>query len=62
MSVAAKVYNKVLLYRIRDPIDKILRKNQVGFRQGRGCAEQVYILKRLIEGAIDKNLESTQFL
>jgi hypothetical protein len=57
MSVAAKVYNKVLLYRIRDPIDKILRTNQAGFRQGRGCAEQVHILRRLIEGAIDKNLD-----
>jgi sorting nexin-29 len=57
MSVAAKVYNKVLLYRIRDPIDKILRKNQAGFRQGRGCAEQVHILRRLIEGAVDKNLD-----
>jgi sorting nexin-29 len=57
MSIAAKIYNKVLLYRIRDPIEQILRRNQAGFRQGRGCTEQVHILRRLIEGAIDKNLD-----
>ena len=57
MSVAAKVYNKVLLYRIRDPIDAILRRNQAGFRKGRGCTEQVHVLRRIIEGAIDKNID-----
>jgi hypothetical protein len=38
-------------------INKILRKNQAGFRQGRGCTEQVHILRRIIEGAINKNIE-----
>lgn len=57
MSVVAKVYNKVLLYRIRDPIDKILRANQAGFRRGRGCTEQVHILRRIIEGFQDKKLD-----
>jgi hypothetical protein len=56
MSVAVKVYNKVLIYGIRDPIDKMLHKSQAGFRQGRGCAEQVHIMRLLIEGAINKNL------
>ncbi len=57
MSVAAKVLNKVLLYRIRDQIDAILRRNQAGFRKGRGCTEQVHVLRRIIEGAIDKNID-----
>lgn len=56
MSVAAKVYNRVLLNRIRQPVDNILRENQAGFRVGRGCTEQVHVLRRLIESANDKNL------
>ena len=38
LSIAAKVYNKILLNRIRDHVDPILRKNQAGFRPGRSCA------------------------
>ena len=51
MSIAAKVYNRVLFNRIRDPIDKILRKNQAGFRKGRSCIQKIHILRRIIEGA-----------
>ena len=35
MSIAAKVYNKILLNRIRPHLDPLLRKNQAGFRPGR---------------------------
>ena len=49
MSIAAKVYNKILLSRIRDHVDPILRKNQAGFRPGRSCAQQIHILQRIIE-------------
>ncbi|RXN37862.1 endonuclease-reverse transcriptase [Labeo rohita] len=55
-SMATKVYNKILFNRIREPIDKILRPNQAGFRRGRSCTEQVHIICRLIESADDKNL------
>ena len=49
MSIAAKVYNKILLSRIRDHVDPILRKNQAGFHPGRSCAQQMHILRRIIE-------------
>jgi len=49
MSIAAKVYNKILLARIRDHVDPILRRNQAGFRPGRSCAQQTHILRRIIE-------------
>ena len=49
MSIAAKVYNKILLTRIREHVDPILRNNQVGFRPGRSCAQQVHILRRVME-------------
>ena len=50
MSIAAKMYNRLLLNRIRDHIDALLRSNQAGFRKGRGCVEQIHILRRIIEG------------
>ena len=48
LSIGAKVYNKILLNRIRDEVDPILRKNQAGFRPGRSCAQQIHILRRLL--------------
>ncbi len=54
MSVAAKTYNRILLKRIREPLDSILRINQVGFRKGRSCIDQIHVLRRLLESAIDK--------
>ena len=55
-SIAAKVYNKILLNRIRDEVDPILRKNQAGFRPGRSCAQQIHILRRVLEGFRDYQL------
>ena len=56
LSIAAKVYNKILLNRIRDEVDPILRTNQAGFRPGRSCAQQVHILRRDLEGFRDYQL------
>ena len=56
MSVAAKLYNRMILNRIYTPIDNILRPNQAGFRRGRNCAEQIHILRRLIEGYHQRQL------
>ena len=42
MSIAGKLYNKLLLNRIREKLDKKLRVNQAGYRPGRGCLEHVY--------------------
>ena len=48
--IAAKVYNKILLYRIRPHVDPLLRSNQAAFRPGRSCAQQMHILRRIMEG------------
>jgi hypothetical protein len=56
MSIAAKVYNRILLNRIREPLDSNLRTNQAGFRKGRNCIDQIHVLRRLSEGAIDKQI------
>jgi len=49
MSTVAKLYNKVLLYRIRPILDKILRPTQNGFRPKRSTTQQVLALRILTE-------------
>ena len=56
MSAAAKVYNRLLLNRIRPIVDDVLRRNQAGFRVGRSTVGQISILRRLFEGAERKQL------
>ena len=48
-AVAAKIYNRMLLNRIKPHIDAKLRRNQNGFRTGRSTVAQVLTLHRLIE-------------
>lgn len=55
-SIAAKIYNAMLLNRLRPHLDPILRKNQNGFRQNRSTNGQILTIRRIIEGANAKNL------
>ena len=56
-SLVAKTYNRMILNRIRPHLDCHLRKNQNVFRSGRTTTSQILILRRLIEGVKDNNLE-----
>ncbi len=56
MSHSAKIYNRILLNRIRGPIDAILRPNQAGFRRGRACIDQIHVLRVLLAAAYEKQL------
>ena len=56
MSIAAKIYNRIILHRIRPAIEPLLRDNQAGFRQDRSCIDQTHVLRRIIEGAESQNL------
>ncbi len=56
MSITAKLYKRLLLNRIRAPLEKKLRVNQAGFRPGRGCTEHIHVLRRVLEGCKDKNI------
>ena len=57
--IAAKIYNLMLLNRIRPEVDKILRKNQNGFRTNRSTTGQILTVRRIIEGVNEKNLTAT---
>jgi len=46
----AKIYNRLILNRIRSVIDPRLRKNQNGFRPNRNTVSHILTLRRVIEG------------
>jgi exonuclease III len=49
MSCVAKLYDRILLHRLRGPLESILHTHQHGFRPGCGTAEPVLALRRAIE-------------
>ena len=49
-SIAAKIYNALLLNRIEPEIEKILGKNQNGFRRNRTTTSQISIIRQILEG------------
>ena len=55
MSVAAKVMGKVLIRRISGGVDAKLRKEQAGFRKGRSMIEQIFVLRNIVEQAVEWN-------
>ena len=53
---ASKIYNKILLNRVRPILEEKLRTNQNGFRPGRSTLAQILTLRRIIEGVKSKTL------
>ena len=49
--VASKIFARGLFERVQSPVERILRKNQAGFRKGRSTTDQILVLRRLIEEA-----------
>ena len=49
MSLVGKLYNKVLLNRIRGKVEPLLRYNQNGFRPGRSTVQHVLSLRKILE-------------
>ena len=58
-SIAAKIYNAQLRNRIETKTEKILGKNQNGFRRNRSTISQILTIHRILEGDLAKNLEAT---
>ena len=57
--IAAKIYNLMLLNKIRTEIDPILKKNQNGFRKNRSTTGQILTIRHILEGIKDKNIPIT---
>ena len=58
-SIAAKIYNSLLLNRIQPEMEKILRRNQNGFRKGRSTIGQILTVRRIIEGVKARQIPAT---
>jgi hypothetical protein len=55
LSMPGKVLSGVIADRIRPHLEKTLREEQAGFRPGRGCTDQIFTLRRVIEKCLEKN-------
>ena len=49
VSVGSKLLSNIRLLRLRDAVDKVLREEQCGFTKGRGCVDQIFTLRLIIE-------------
>ena len=54
--IIAKMFNRMILNRMRSAIDPHLRENQNGFREGRTTLAQILALRRIIEEVKRHNL------
>jgi hypothetical protein len=55
LSIPSKIFCKILLSRIERAIDAVLRDEQAGFRKGRGCTDQIFALRNIIEQCLEWN-------
>ena len=55
MSVVAKVMGRVVIRKRAGGVDAKLRKQQAGFRIGRSTIEQIFVLRNILEEAIEWN-------
>ncbi len=49
MSVPGKVYGRILTERLMEVREGKVSEGQGGFRKGRGCIEQIFAIKKLVE-------------
>ncbi|KAI2650200.1 putative 149 kDa protein [Labeo rohita] len=49
LSVVGKVFMKILQSRLQMPREQTSREEQAGFRPGRGCCDQIFALRQLVE-------------
>ena len=53
LSIPSKIFYRILLGRIYAAVDLKLRQEQVGFRRGRGCIDQIFAARNVIEQYIE---------
>ena len=58
LSIAAKIYNKLIFNRLIPKVDPLLRNNQNGFRSGRSILSQILALRRILEEGKSCNFDS----
>ena len=53
LSIPNKVLSKIILERMKDAIDNVLKDEQAGFRKKRSCADQIATLRIIVEQSIE---------
>ena len=53
LSVPGKIMAMILLDRIYEALDGRMREGQAGFRSGRSCADQIFVLRNIIEQSVE---------
>ena len=54
LSIVGKLDGRVLIKRIREKTDGVIREEQCGFRKARGCTDQIFTVRQLCEKSIEK--------
>ena len=49
LSVPGKVFASIILNRCKDALDQVLREEQCGFRKSRGCTDQLFASRQILE-------------
>ena len=52
-SVAIKLFCMVILNRLEPHLDLMLRDEQAGFRKGRSCADQIFLLRHILQMSVE---------
>ncbi len=62
LSVPGKVFNRILLERMKDAVDPQLRDEQAGFRQNRSCTDQIATLRIIVEQSLEWNSSTSSIM
>ena len=54
--MVGKVYGRILINRIRDKTQNVIEEVQSGFRRGRGCTDQIFIVRQIYEKYLEKGI------
>ena len=55
LSIVGKVFGRILNERVKAITDVKVMDEQGGFRAGRGCNDQIFVVKQIVEKTIEKN-------
>ena len=55
LCIPAKIMARIIIKRLKQQVDARLRKEQAGFRKGRGTVEQIFTLRNIIEQSLEWN-------
>ena len=53
-STIMKIFSMLILKRIQDTVESTLRDEQAGFRKGRSCCDQIFILRHVIQQCVEQ--------